>query len=192
MTEQKKNTIDDIPSIYSGMVMHCAATTPTMDIGVSEIRQWHLDRGWNDIGYHLVIRRDGTIENGRDMYTQGAHALHFNRVNGQITLGVCMAGGIDSAGNVEDNFTDAQWKSMYGVIVSFKNANPDAFLCGHHDLKGHESRGCPSFDPKKYAHEVMRIIGESNNPPENFMEEVDTGEYVEPSWEEAVRKSLGH
>ena len=49
------------------IVIHCAATTEDKDIGAEEIRGWHLQRGWLDIGYHRVIRRDGTIENGRDL-----------------------------------------------------------------------------------------------------------------------------
>ena len=44
------------------IVIHCSDTYARMDIGVNEIRQWHLQRGFNDIGYHYVIRRDGAIE----------------------------------------------------------------------------------------------------------------------------------
>jgi len=44
------------------ITIHAAATTPSMDIGVKEIREWHLARGWRDVGYHFVIRRDGTLE----------------------------------------------------------------------------------------------------------------------------------
>jgi N-acetylmuramoyl-L-alanine amidase len=47
------------------IVIHCSDTYARMDIGVNEIRQWHLQRGFNDIGYHYVIRRDGAIEQGR-------------------------------------------------------------------------------------------------------------------------------
>ena len=42
------------------IVIHCAATKPNMDVGVSEIRGWHRQRGFSDVGYHRVIRRDGT------------------------------------------------------------------------------------------------------------------------------------
>ncbi len=47
------------------IVVHCAATPPSMNIGAAEIRKWHTDKGWSDIGYHYVIRRDGTQEEGR-------------------------------------------------------------------------------------------------------------------------------
>lgn len=52
------------------------------------IRGWHLDRGFADIGYHKVIRRDGTIENGRDTHLIGAHARGKNR----DSLGICLEG----------------------------------------------------------------------------------------------------
>ena len=41
------------------LIVHCAATTPSMDIGASEIDSWHRAKGWKKIGYHLVIRRNG-------------------------------------------------------------------------------------------------------------------------------------
>ena len=41
------------------LIIHCAATKPSMDIGLTEIRKWHLDRGWRDVGYHYIIRRNG-------------------------------------------------------------------------------------------------------------------------------------
>jgi N-acetylmuramoyl-L-alanine amidase len=41
------------------LVVHCSATQPKSDIGAKEIRQWHREKGWIDIGYHFVIRRDG-------------------------------------------------------------------------------------------------------------------------------------
>ena len=52
------------------------------------IRGWHLSRGFSDIGYHYVILKDGTIEDGRDYKLQGAHAYGKNR----DSIGVCLIG----------------------------------------------------------------------------------------------------
>ena len=79
------------------IIVHCADTLATMDIGVEEIRRWHVEeRGWDDIGYANVIRRDGTIELGRDLDGDGdvadeigAHAAGFNAQS----IGVCLVGG---------------------------------------------------------------------------------------------------
>ena len=57
------------------IVIHCSDTYARMDIGVNEIRQWHLQRGFNDIGYHYVIRRDGAIEQGRPIEKPGSEPM---------------------------------------------------------------------------------------------------------------------
>ena len=46
------------------IIIHCSATPEGKDIDAEEIRQWHLDKGWRDIGYHYVIKLDGTVEEG--------------------------------------------------------------------------------------------------------------------------------
>ena len=42
------------------VVVHCADTPADMDVGAADIRRWHVDeRGWDDVGYHWIIRRSG-------------------------------------------------------------------------------------------------------------------------------------
>ena len=55
------------------IVVHCSATRPEMDIGVQELRKWHMKKGWTDVGYHYVIRRNGTVERGRHPAAIGSH-----------------------------------------------------------------------------------------------------------------------
>ena len=72
------------------IILHCSATPASMDIGAKEIRDWHVNGNhWRDIGYHWVIRRDGTVEKGRPEYQVGAHCLNHNA----NSIGVCMVGG---------------------------------------------------------------------------------------------------
>ena len=40
------------------VILHCSATPEGKDYSVSTIRQWHLQRGFSDIGYHYVISND--------------------------------------------------------------------------------------------------------------------------------------
>lgn len=58
------------------------------DVSASEIKKWHLARGFSDIGYHYVIRRDGEIEIGRQINEVGAHARGKNA----DSIGVCVTG----------------------------------------------------------------------------------------------------
>jgi N-acetyl-anhydromuramyl-L-alanine amidase AmpD len=123
------------------IVIHCAATPPTMDIGAKEIRLWHTrDNGWRDIGYHSVIRRNGEIEKGRDYHYTGAHVAGHNH----NSVGICMVGGVDSKGKPENNFTPEQWESLKREINWILTLFPSCSIIGHRDLD--PGKACPSFD----------------------------------------------
>lgn len=132
------------------IVVHCAATRPTMDIGVREIRQWHVQQGWLDVGYHFVIRRDGTIEEGRPHDVVGSHVKSRNA----DSVGICLVGGIDAKGKPEDNFTDHQKAALQALLwrmvsgKDFEGSYQDLQVVGHRDLDG--GKACPSFDAKAW------------------------------------------
>lgn len=128
------------------LVVHCAATRPSQDIGVKDIEKWHRAQGWVAVGYHFVIRRNGTVETGRPVDTVGAHAVG---VNGN-SVGICLAGGVDDKGNPEDNFTAAQYVSLKELLVNLKKTYPTAKVIGHRDVPG-TKKACPSFDAKGWA-----------------------------------------
>lgn len=126
------------------IIVHCSATPPTMDIGVEEIRKWHTEgNGWSDIGYHDVIKRDGTIEPGRPIETPGAHARNHN----QNSIGVCLVGGVDKKGKAVFNFTRHQMASLRVYMHQRKNQFPKAVFKGHNDVS---SKDCPCFDVGAY------------------------------------------
>lgn len=122
------------------IVVHCAATKATMDIGVREIRQWHVQQGWLDVGYHFVIRRNGTVEDGRPHDVIGSHVKDYN----SRSLGICLVGGIDAKGKPEKNFTHEQFASLELILRATKRQYPAATICGHTDLD--PNKACPSFD----------------------------------------------
>jgi len=45
-----------------------------IDASAEQIHSWHLNQEWAGIGYHFVIRKDGTIERGRPEWAVGSHA----------------------------------------------------------------------------------------------------------------------
>lgn len=131
------------------IVIHSSATPSDRDIGVEVIRKWHTDskphgRGWSDIGYHYVIRRNGRIEAGRPVEIAGAHAKGHNR----NSIGICMVGGADNNLHAEDNFTTVQEHSMEILINFLTNIYEiDVYsVVGHRDLN--DKTECPSFDVK--------------------------------------------
>lgn len=112
------------------LVVHCSATPPNMDIGVRAIDQWHRDRGWRKVGYHYIIRRNGSIETGRLLNQVGAHTKGHNR----NSWGICMVGGVDENGNSEDNFTSEQYASLRILLDGLRVRVPQAEVLGHRDL----------------------------------------------------------
>ena len=143
------------------LVIHCAATPPDMDIGVFEIRQWHMRRGWSDIGYHYVIRRDGAIEKGRSDTAPGAHAAGYN----MNSLGICLVGGLkQGTSKAEDNFTDAQFEALVSLLKTLKVRYPLAEYLGHRDLPG-VRKACPSFDVTSKLEELENLFEETSVRP---------------------------
>lgn len=127
------------------IVVHCSATPPTMDIGAVEIDRWHRQRGFRKIGYHYVIRRDGTLNSGRDLDEVGAHVEGYN----SISWGVCMVGGVNEDNYAVENFTPAQYRTLKTVIEKLLTLAPKAEVLGHRDFPG-VRKACPSFDVKPW------------------------------------------
>src|SRR5688572_4775960 len=115
------------------IVVHCSATDDSQDIGVKEIREWHTQpypkgRGWSDVGYHRVIRRDGTVEEGRPIQSVGAHVQGHNH----RSVGICLVGGIeaDDKNRARDNFTAAQKEALRGLLIKLLLIYPGAKILG--------------------------------------------------------------
>ena len=137
------------------VVVHCSATHEGSDIGAKEIKQWHLKRGFNDIGYHFIIRLDGLIEVGRDLSIAGAHVKGHNK----DSVGVCYVGGLDQNGKPKDTRTSRQKKSLDTLLITLKLMFSKADILGHRDLspdldgdgvvESHEwLKACPCYNVK--------------------------------------------
>lgn len=130
------------------LAVHCSATQATQDIGAAEIDRWHRGRGFQCIGYHFVIRRDGRIEEGRSVEKIGAHVEGFNH----NSVGICMVGGITKEGKAENNFTPAQFATLKSLLKTLKTQYPAAVIQGHRDFPD-VHKDCPSFDVKGWLKE---------------------------------------
>ena len=125
------------------LIVHCSATPEGKDYSVDTIRQWHLQRGFSDIGYHYVIYRDGSIHIGRDESIIGAHCTGHNT----NSIGVCYIGGCASDGKTpKDTRTTEQKQSLVKLLKELKTKYPQASIHGHRDFS---SKACPSFDATK-------------------------------------------
>jgi N-acetylmuramoyl-L-alanine amidase len=78
------------------IVVHCSDSPDDIDPrkpgeqdnSSKDIDAWHKANGWAGIGYHYVVRKDGTIEVGRFESSKGAHCKPMN----ERSIGVCWVG----------------------------------------------------------------------------------------------------
>ena len=106
------------------------------DVDIDDVRQWHLDRGWSDIGYHYYIRRDGRIQNGRDESVVGAHCTHMGM--NRKSIGICFEGHHDF-----EYWTDHQWLSFWDLALSLM----EKYSIPAKNIMGHRETGSPKKCP---------------------------------------------
>jgi len=122
------------------IIVHCSATREEQQVSVDTIRDWHLAKGWNDIGYHFYIDLDGTINKGRDIDKIGAHCKGHNR----NSIGICYCGGVETDGKTpKDTRTQEQKDSLLNVLKTLKAMYPEAVIYSHSEFA---AKACPSFD----------------------------------------------
>lgn len=141
------------------IILHCSDSP----FGCArEIRKWHMDKGWRDIGYHFVVNNgypiagfyiepfDGSIECGRyldeDKFIEenevGAHALGYNA----FSIGVCMIG--------KTSFSQKQLHATVKLITRLmaiydvKAVN----VIGHYETEKGKAQGktCPNINMVKF------------------------------------------
>ena len=128
------------------IVIHCSQTRPSQNIGAKDIDRWHREQGWLKIGYATVIKRDGTIEQGREDDEVQAAVKGYNHTS----FNLCVIGGAKEEDwkQPDDNFTGEQWESLKKELTRLVIKYPDAKIVGHRDLD--DKKFCPSFDVRKY------------------------------------------
>ena len=127
------------------LVVHCSAVRPYETSSAAEIDERHKRRKthgipWKGIGYHFVVRRDGTIEKGRPVSEKGAHVVGHNK----YSIGICYEGGKDNSGKDVDTRTPEQKKALRELLETLHGQFPRAVIVGHRDLA--PDRKCPCFD----------------------------------------------
>lgn len=142
---------DSVPIVKSRrrineIIVHCSATAEGKDYTVSDITKWHKARGFATIGYHYVVYRDGSIHEGRDINSAGAHCTGHNA----NSIGVCYIGGCGiDARTPKDTRTQAQKTALESLLRKLRSLYPTARIHGHRDFA---NKACPSFDAtKEYA-----------------------------------------
>lgn len=130
--------------------IHCSADSNSKNDDVSVMARWHLQRGFAEVGYHYFIKKDGTLQEGRNIEEIPAAQNEFKTINGikiggnTNTIAICLHGG---GGNPPINdFTQEQYKTLKNLCKSINNAyNGKITFHGHCEVS---SKACPVFDYK--------------------------------------------
>ena len=128
------------------LIVHCSATPEGVDYTVDDIRKWHRQQGWSDIGYHYVVYRNGLIVDGRDVDLIGAHCLKGG--HNTHSIGICYVGGVDKddVKKAKDTRTHEQRAALKAILIDLKRLYPNAKIYGHRDFD--KGKDCPSFDAR--------------------------------------------
>lgn len=116
------------------IILHHIGNT-NADVSAATVHQWHLANGWAGIGYHYLIRKDGTIERGRPRDTVGAHCYGEN----------WHSIGVNIVGNFETNEPTAAQidaaERLVAVLCRLYGLRPSgATIKGHRDFN---ATACP-------------------------------------------------
>lgn len=114
------------------LVVHCSDTPDNVEFDASDIHRWHLERSWDGIGYHEVIKRDGRMDAGRPWYWVGSHAFGHNG----DSMSVCLIG--------REDYTDEQIDSLVRLLVEWRVRWQNAVIVGHYELD--PGKTCPNID----------------------------------------------
>lgn len=139
--------------VITDIIIHCTASQPCTDLSADDIRRMHKAQGWSDIGYHYVVRLDGTVEEGRDVDIIGAHVSGFNK----HSIGVVYVGGMDMQGRPKDTRTENQKNALLLLLMDLRKLYPNARIRGHRDFSPDKNgngvvepiewvKQCPCFD----------------------------------------------
>lgn len=124
------------------VILHCSATREGDDIDAATIRAWHMSppKNWSDIGYHFVVRLDGSVETGRPITRPGAHVRGHNK----DSIGICYVGGLDAGGHPKNTMTREQKASIKRICRALCLVlNKPLTLHGHREFS---KKACPSFE----------------------------------------------
>jgi N-acetyl-anhydromuramyl-L-alanine amidase AmpD len=102
------------------------------DVPASTIHGWHLGQKWAGIGYHFVIRANGTIERGRPEDTIGSHA--GPQGNGD-SIGIVLTGNFEIGAP-----SAAQMIALAKLIKELRSRYGDLTVIGHRDVM---ATACP-------------------------------------------------
>ena len=136
------------------VVVHWTETYTNKNIGAEEINSLHRGLGYAGIGYHYIIRRDGSLQRGRPLNRQGEHA---EPNHDEYSIGIAFVGGFNCASGTPNpetflssqSLTRAQMTTFDQFCLAFYKRFPGGQILGHNDINITEID--PGFDVIDYV-----------------------------------------
>ena len=126
------------------IVIHCSDSQDSLDIGRREIKEWHLARGFSDVGYHYIVRRSGVVETGRTEDQVGAHVMGYNKES----IGICWVGRNDISKEQIQSL-----KALGRGLCHKYDLDVTEDVVGHHELDSNKT--CPNLNMDKFRAELI-------------------------------------
>lgn len=136
---------------YTDMIVIHHTGGKDIDASAEQIHEWHINADYSGIGYHFVVRKDGTIERGRPVDTIGAHAFGEN----YHSIGIHLSGDFDKTiptmAQIEmTSMLTANLCADFGIPIDKKH------IVGHCDLMATD---CPG---RNLYEKIAIIVGKAN------------------------------
>lgn len=131
-------------------------------IGSEAIDKVHRARGWAGIGYHFIVKRDGSIQIGRDINKTGAHVGGFNT----RSIGISFVAGYKCTSDKykgvpphsevgPESITQAQHEAFKAFMSAWYTVFPGGCAYGHADFPRNSGKVDPGFDVGKRCYELF-------------------------------------
>ena len=126
-TNLQFGTLTARKSTTRAILHHAEAKT----CSAADIHNWHKQRGWSGMGYHFLVRKDGTIERGRPEHTHGAHATGSN----YDSIGICFEGSF-----MTETMSQTQIRAGQELLAYLKKKYSFTKVQKHKDV---QATNCP-------------------------------------------------
>ena len=123
------------------IILHHAAAKKC---SAEDIHAWHIANGWAGIGYHFLVRKDGTVYRGRPIDVVGAHTYGKNT----DSIGICFEGNFET-----EKMGDTQKKAGIELVSYLMAAFPTVTEVSFH--RDFNSTACPG---KNFPYSEMKEI----------------------------------
>lgn len=141
---------EERPTTEVIVIHHAGFPEGDKDSSAEDIHKFHQEKnGWAGIGYHYVIRKDGTIEQGRRPLAVGAHAYQHNK----NSVGICVAGNFNLAKPQAAQLDSLKLLTAWLCQKYKLNPMSKGVIVGHRELN---DTSCPGDNLYEKLDEIRR------------------------------------